>query len=780
MVSMRRELTSLFLFFLSIFLLGSFLSHHPGDALNPGAAGEVRNLFGLVGAWVSYFFLAAFGLGALWLPLLVLDAGRRLFFKKETHSFSAFSRAFGGLLLILCTASLAIDMGPQGGPFAISGSVGVYIREFLVFYLRTIGAVFFLFFFLFFGLVLTTGIAASRFFSFFSQCFALLKKVLLFCLSGIFRLMKGLGNGLKTLFSLATSVFRKKDKEEKAFLFLPEPGYVSPEKETPEEVSEDSGRMERKNAPPLIRPPVVPAVQQELFAQKFDVQGHFEKGRYLLPGLDLLDPLSENSRNIDTAFLQEQSEILQKKLADFGVVGRVTTVNPGPVITTFEYKPAPGVKISKVTNLADDLALALRALSIRIVAPIPGKAAIGIEVPNAHREMVHFREIVASEAFTKRTSPLTVCLGKDIVGNPVAAELDRMPHLLIAGATGAGKSVGLNVMIVSLLFKSTPDQVKLIMIDPKRIELSVYDGIPHLITPVVTDMKKATAALFWAVKEMERRYELLAGLKCRNITQFNEKIAEFLEKAEKGEDRGPLAESGGEDSDDREETVSLEKLPYIVIIIDELADLMMVASKDVEVALARLAQMARASGIHIVLATQRPSVDVLTGLIKANFPTRLAFQVSSRIDSRTVLDANGAEALLGNGDMLFVPPGTAKIQRIHGAYLGEEELGRIITFVKAQGEPEYLGAVTETPIGLGNAESEDEGGGEALDPRYDEAVALVLKAGQASISMVQRHLRIGYNRAARIVEAMEQNGVIGPSDGTSKPREVLSHYHGIP
>jgi len=417
------------------------------------------------------------------------------------------------------------------------------------------------------------------------------------------------------------------------------------------------------------------------------------------------------------------------------------------VITTFEYEPAPGVKINKIVNLSDDLSLALKALSIRIVAPIPGKAVIGIEIPNIDRQVVRFKEIVVSPAFEKSRSFLTLCLGKDIVGNPVVAELDRMPHLLIAGATGTGKSVGLNAMICSLLYKSTPDQVKLIMIDPKRIELSMYDGISHLITPVVTDVKKATNALFWAVREMERRYQLLSEHKARNITQFNQK----MEKAKPGPD-----------------AVKPEKLPLIVIIIDELADLMMVASRDVEVALTRLAQMARASGIHLILATQRPSVDVLTGIIKANFPTRLSFQVSSRTDSRTIIDSNGAESLLGNGDMLLLPPGTAKLQRIHGAYISEEELTRIVEFLKEQKPPEYNTMITEATV-----EDENGSAAEDHDERYDDAVALVTKTRQASISMVQRHLRIGYNRAARIIETMEKEGVIGPSDGV-KAREVLA------
>jgi S-DNA-T family DNA segregation ATPase FtsK/SpoIIIE len=416
------------------------------------------------------------------------------------------------------------------------------------------------------------------------------------------------------------------------------------------------------------------------------------------------------------------------------------------VITTFEYEPAPGVKINKVASLSDDLSLALRATSIRIVAPIPGKAVIGIEVPNAVREVVRFKDVVATSAFEKSKSRLTICLGKDIVGNPVVAELDKMPHLLIAGATGSGKSVALNAMICSLLYKARPEEVKLIMVDPKRIELSNYDGIPHLITPVVTDAKKATNALYWAVREMERRYELLSEKKARNIKQYNQKME--TEKSAAGE--------------------SAAKLPYVVIIIDELADLMMLASRDVEVALTRLAQMARASGIHLILATQRPSVDVLTGIIKANFPTRLSFQVSSKTDSRTIIDANGAESLLGSGDMLFMPPGTGKLQRIHGAYISEGELSQIIEFLKRQETPAYDQRVTEARP----AEAQGANGDEDYDDRYDDAIELVVRTRQASISMVQRHLRIGYNRAARIIEKMEREGVVGPSDGV-KPREVL-------
>ncbi len=480
---------------------------------------------------------------------------------------------------------------------------------------------------------------------------------------------------------------------------------------------------------------------------------------YMLPSLELLDDPPPRPAGADKKNLEMQSRLLEKKLEDFGVTGKVSEVSPGPVITTFEYKPGPGIKINRIANLSDDLALALRAMSVRIVAPIPGKAAVGIEIPNSEREYVYFQEIAVSQEFEKSRSRLTLCMGKDIEGSPCVADLAKMPHLLIAGATGSGKSVALNAMIASLLYKASPDEVKLVMVDPKRIELSLFDGIPHLITPVVTDVKKATNALYWAVNEMERRYKAMAEMGVRNIGGYNKKVkAEAAKKA-------PLLE-------DDKTPPPLEPMPYVVVIIDELADLMMVASKDVEAALQRLAQMARAAGIHLIIATQRPSVDVLTGTIKANFPTRVSFQVSSRIDSRTILDSNGAENLLGMGDMLFLPPGAAKIQRMHGAFVSEEELAQILAHVRAQQQPDYNESVTDSPQASADTELTEED----YDEKYDEAVAIVTEIGQASISMVQRRLRIGYNRAARIIEVMEKEGVVGPSDGV-KPREVLARSY---
>jgi len=471
---------------------------------------------------------------------------------------------------------------------------------------------------------------------------------------------------------------------------------------------------------------------------------------YQLPLLSFLKS-ARCENQVDQNRIRTDAELLETKLGYFGIKGEVMGIHPGPVITTYEYKPDPGIKISKIVNLADDLALALSAYSIRIVAPIPGKDVMGIEIPNIQKSLVPFIDIVTSDAFNNSTSKIPICLGKDIVGNPVVVKLESMPHLLIAGATGTGKSVGLNAMITSILYKATPDEVRFLMIDPKRIELSFYNDIPHLLTPVITDMNKANIALQWLVREMDRRYNLLAQYQVRHIEQFNQKLQSS--KTDQYDDNGEI----------------LEPMPYIVVIIDELADLMMTASRDIEFSLTRLAQMARAAGIHLILATQRPSVDVLTGIIKANFPTRISFQVSSKTDSRTIIDSNGAETLLGNGDMLFVPPGTARLMRVHGTYVSEEELVDITSFIKQQRKPNYIFNV------LTEQESDDfelSGNQDEYDEKYNEALEFVLATRQASISGVQRALRVGYNRAARIVDLMEKNGVVGPSDGI-KPRKVL-------
>ncbi len=471
-------------------------------------------------------------------------------------------------------------------------------------------------------------------------------------------------------------------------------------------------------------------------------------GVFTLPPLDLLDSPPPWNHQVQEGAMLAQAQKLEDTLRHFGVEGRVTAIMTGPVVSRFEYEPALGVKISKITGLADDLALALKALSIRIVAPVPGKGVLGIEVPNPKRQVVALKEILADAAYQKSASRLTLALGKDIMGTPVVTDLAKMPHLLIAGATGSGKSVGLNAMILSILYKATPAEVRFLLIDPKRIELTTYEGIPHLLHPVVFNPKEATTALHWAVGEMERRYALLSDLSVRNVEGYNQKA-----KARKADPR-------------IEEGLLPRSLPYLVIVIDELADLMLVSSRDTEEYLIRLAQKARASGIHLLVATQRPSVDVITGLIKANFPTRVSFQVSVRADSRVILDANGAERLLGMGDSLLLPPGTSQLKRIHGAYVSEEEVSRVVDFLKSQAVPEFESGILD----LRGQEEEVAENGEK-DEKYADALELVAETRNASISMLQRRLRVGYNRAARIIETMEKEGLIGPSDGV-KPRDV--------
>jgi S-DNA-T family DNA segregation ATPase FtsK/SpoIIIE len=506
-----------------------------------------------------------------------------------------------------------------------------------------------------------------------------------------------------------------------------------------------------------------------------------ENGNYQIPSVNLLhDPLPvEDSDKMKEEILISTS-ILERKLADFGVEGKVVQVLPGPVITLYEFEPAPGIKVSRILSLSDDLALAMRALSLRILAPVPGKPVVGIEIPNLKKEVVSFKEIITSKEFSESGSKLMKVIGKDNIGEPVVQDLATIPHLLMAGSTGAGKSVGLNAMICSILLNATPDEVKMIMVDPKMLELSIFDGIPHLIAPVVTNPKKAAAALSWAVQEMENRYKLMAKTGARNITGFNLKMdkerEEYEKKLEQWEQDNNKSikphetESDELDKEDDKPIEPPEKLPYILIVIDELADLMMVASKGVEEALTRLAQMARASGIHLIVATQRPSVDVLTGIIKANFPSRISYKVTSRVDSRTILDAMGAEKLLGKGDMLFMPPGTHRLLRIHGAMVSDEEIEKIISFIKEQKKPTYK----EEIFKVATTDKEKSEETEEYDERYDEALALVAKDRQASISYIQRRLRIGYNRAASIIEMMERDGVVGPSDGV-RPREIYAN-----
>lgn len=493
-------------------------------------------------------------------------------------------------------------------------------------------------------------------------------------------------------------------------------------------------------------------------------------GNYELPPINFLNYDKANGPAVDADALRMMAAQIEQCLADFKVEGNVVEICPGPVITMFEFSPAPGVRVSRISNLSDDLAMALSALSVRIVAPIPGKGVVGIEVPNPSREMVWLKEIIADEIFAgNKKAELPMALGVDVEGEGVVADLARMPHLLVAGATGSGKSVAVNTMICSLLYRHTPDDVRFIMVDPKMLEFSVYADIPHLLLPVVTDPKQATVALNWAVNEMERRYQALADLGVRNIRGYNAKVEKLTKQAEldqlEGREETEALKALGIDSNGNPDH---KHMPYIVVIIDEFADLMMTAAKDVETAVARLAQKARAAGIHLILATQRPSTDVITGLIKANFPTRFALRVTSKTDSRVILDGNGAENLLGNGDALFVPPGTSTLKRVHGAYVSEEEIAKIVDFLKVQGEPKYDESILEEEDESTSPLDEEW----EKDEYYEDAVRLVCESGQASISMIQRKLRVGYNRAARMVETMERENLVSAADGC-KPREVL-------
>jgi S-DNA-T family DNA segregation ATPase FtsK/SpoIIIE len=485
-----------------------------------------------------------------------------------------------------------------------------------------------------------------------------------------------------------------------------------------------------------------------------------------LPPLGLLDDAPAVQETVAIETLEFTSRLIEKKLSDFGVDAKVVAAYPGPVVTRYEIEPATGVKGSQIVNLARDLARSLSLTSIRVVETIPGKNYMALELPNPKRQIVRLTEIVGSKVYADSTSALTVALGKDIAGKPVIADLAKMPHLLVAGTTGSGKSVGINATILSLLYKADPADVRLILIDPKMLEMSVYEGIPHLLAPVVTDMRQAGHALNWAVNEMERRYKLMSKLGVRNLAGYNGKILE----AAKREEHIPNPFSLTPDAPE-----PLDKLPTIVIIIDELADLMMVVGKKVEELIARIAQKARAAGIHLILATQRPSVDVITGLIKANIPTRIAFQVSSKIDSRTILDQMGAETLLGMGDMLYMPPGTGLPVRVHGAFVSDDEVHRVVKHLQSTGEPNYIEGILEGGVaeegGADGAAAAGEGGGES-DAMYDQAVAVVLKNRRASISLVQRHLRIGYNRAARLLEQMEQSGVVSPMQSNGN-RDIL-------
>lgn len=753
----------------SLFAIVSLVTYSPADpSMNTSFSSQaaVTNSGGLVGAYISDGLAQLFGSGAFFFPLITLIMGWALIRGKEFHHWPL--RLGSGIFLLiglcaLCSVQFNTDPVFKNS-VQVGGLTGETLGRFLVMWFSTIGATIFLVTLVFASLLAMTGtnvnsmleLAAKLAGTYAGKLFQLISKV-------------------KTKCNEWIAIARESAKASKA------------EKIKSEEVFEPTEPIivtrERLTEPEPVQAPTIIPQKKKSKNEEFIVnEGSIsvsEDGDYKIPPISLLDdplPVEESAEMKEEILLS--SSILERKLADFGVEGKVVQVLPGPVITLYEFEPAPGIKVSRILSLSDDLALAMRALSLRILAPVPGKPVVGIEIPNTRKEVVSFKEVITSKGFAKADSKLMMVIGKDSIGEPMVQDLATIPHLLMAGSTGSGKSVGLNAMISSILLNATPDEVKMIMIDPKMLELSIFDGIPHLISPVVTNPKKAAAALAWAVQEMENRYKLMAELGVRNITGFNLRMdklrneyEEELEQWEKDHAKGIKPhEMDPDELMDEEDDKPIEpqaKLPYIVIVIDELADLMMVASKGVEETLTRLAQMARASGIHLIVATQRPSVDVLTGIIKANFPSRISYKVTSRVDSRTILDSMGAEKLLGRGDMLFMPPGTHRLLRIHGAMVSDDEIERIIKFIKEQKKPDYIEEMFSSVV----VEDEKTEEAEDYDEKYDEALALVARDRQASISYIQRRLRIGYNRAARIIETMERDGVVGPSDGV-RPREI--------
>ncbi len=756
---LTKELQGMGLATVATFILMSFLTFNSADVSwnSYSNEGGIHNLGGRLGAQVADLFFSCFGLASYLVPLALAYMAYTLFRFKEIRLRSYKLLASLGLIFSLSalfaffrdTTSLFGQQVPTGGAV---GKITVNILKSSV---GTTGGM----------LLLLPLLAAS---------IMILSKF-------SFVLFAGWWLEQLKLKLAAWQARRAHNQQEQQRVKAKQEGMPAPAA---------SGPVIKPVAPP---PPPPNSFKKEKERKKETekssaVQEAFDflkaEGDFRTPPFSLLDNPPATEKTLDRENLTMNARLLEKKLKDYGIDGEVVEICPGPVITMYEYSPAPGIKISKISGLSDDLTMALQAMSIRIVAPIPGKGVVGIEVPNRDRDMVYLSEIFNCETFHHNKMKLPMALGKDIAGQPVIADLARAPHLLVAGATGMGKSVSINTMILSLLYTATPRDVRMIMVDPKMLEFSMYEGIPHLLLPVVTEPKKASLALKWAVNEMERRYKLLSDKGVRSIDSYNKKLAgEELERAELAssdeeiiEELEEIIEGEGGPSpaplsfvDDDSEELEHSHLPYIVVIVDELADLMMVAGRDVEEHIARLAQKARASGIHLILATQRPSVDVITGLIKANLPTRIAFKVSSKVDSRTILDVNGAEALLGNGDMLYMPPGTSLIQRLHGSYVSDAEVQRVVDFLKKQGKPVYEKSIMEM-------KDTDEKGSDTMDEeqddRWEDALRLVAETRQASISMVQRRLRIGYNRAARIVEMMEHEGMIAPSDGTSKPREI--------
>ena len=739
----------------SIYILISLISYNAADSAYFYQTNDpnVMNLGGPLGAVVSDILLSTIGLGSylllLFISLWSIEslAPKIFYFSRPKFLF----RAMGGTLSLICFTALcefyiAGEFFPQGSS---GGFIGKFIFSNLVLIFGLIGTLLFLLIFLIPSTTLGLNISWPLLFSFagkllikiFSLAKLMIEKVFKFLEKLFLAAFETLKSSIKNIRNKQTESLKKKTTKD-----LPK---KSPEIKT---VPKTQSVINLKNE----------KTEEKVNLSQSDMDQDNEPITKM-PSTELLDRALDDGESLSKADLESLSELLEIKLDEFGIEAEVVSVLPGPVVTRFEIQPAPGTKANKITNIAQDIARSLAVSSVRVVEVIEGKSVVGIEIPNTNRKMVRLKEILASSAFENSKSHLSLALGKDIAGKAVVVNLEKMPHLLVAGTTGSGKSVGINAMLLSLLFKSDPEDVRLILIDPKMLELSVYDGIPHLLTPVITDMSDAANGLRWCVAEMDRRYKLMSAMGVRNLSSFNSAVKEASEKGESIQN--PLKE-------DEEEF--LEELPSIVVVVDEFADMMMLVGKKVEHLIARIAQKARAAGIHLILATQRPSVDVITGLIKANIPTRISFQVSTKIDSRTVLDQGGAEQLLGFGDMLYLPAGQGVPARVHGAFVGDDEVHRVVDDWKKRGTPDFVDEITSDlqdtgPIpGWSNAS----GSGEEDDELYDEAVNFVIESRRASISAVQRKLRIGYNRAARLIESMEAAGLVSEMSSNGS-REVL-------
>jgi len=734
---LTREAWWLSLIFLGLYLtitLATYSSQDPSWSHSVSGANSIHNAGGIIGSYLSDLLLYIFGLSSWWLSFLCFFSIWLLYpqYNKELKGYRSFLlfNYFGFFLLISSSAAFEadhlIDL-PAQFPLSQGGLLGKLFDHALRASLGYIGT----------SIFLITSIAIG--FSLFTGWSWL-------------KISEHFGHFTFALFQRAQ--FRYRDWQDRKHGRIIEKQRL--------ELLESERKKSENRSPINIETPEVEIKKSERVQKEKQIP-LFNFSDNLLPPLHLLDQPSHQVEPQSPETIEFISRLIEKKLMDFGIEAKVISAQPGPVITRYEFEPAPGVKGSQVTNLSKDLARALSVVSVRVVETIPGKTCMGLEIPNPKRQIVYLSEIMSSQIFADTSASLTIALGKDISGRPEVADLSKMPHVLIAGTTGSGKSVAINALILSLLYKANSEKVRMIFIDPKMLELSVYEGIPHLLAPVVTDMRQAANALNWCVAEMERRYKLMSMLGVRNLAGYNQKIKDSLK------DGSPIA-----DPVNPENTEPLSEMPLIVIVIDELADLMMVVGKKIEELIARLAQKARASGIHLVLATQRPSVDVITGLIKANIPARIAFQVSSKIDSRTILDQMGAETLLGQGDMLYQPAGSGYPQRIHGAFVSDQEVHKVVSYLKSHGEPKYIEGIltNETSESGDYGDSSSNFSGEK-DPLYDEAVELVLRTRKPSISSVQRHLRIGYNRAARIIEDMERAGLVSAMQSNGN-REILA------